>query len=125
MKLSFNTIHPCKVAYAVLLQLAEKAGGFDYIRGREIGEALENEDLTSAEVIVACRAAAAFWSAKRFPGQTGKYEDLSRGQIMVFQGLTWETSYGWSTLLNQILLGLKGEYDQPPRRWGHPHYSGE
>ena len=38
MKLSFNTIHPCKVAYAVLLQLAEKEGGFDYIRGPQIGK---------------------------------------------------------------------------------------
>jgi hypothetical protein len=93
------TIHPCKVAYAAVAAMAAEKGGFDSLRGREIAISLEeNEDLSRGEVLIACRAAAAAVSAK-----TGK-------------------CYG--TLLNQILLGLKGEYDQPPRRWGHDHYNG-
>jgi hypothetical protein len=64
IQVSRHTIHAAAVAAAVIEELAAKKGDY-YIRGRDIGEALENQGLTSAEVRFACKAAAAF-QADRF-----------------------------------------------------------
>ena len=84
IQVSRHTIHAAATAAAVIEELATKKGDY-YIRGSHIGEALENKDLTSAEVMFACKAAAAF-QAERF--ETDDKQER----------------------LNEIYNGLRGEY---------------